>query len=488
MSLRFSSRILLSLTTLSLLLTACGGGGGGDDSGGTTSTDSGTTGSNITTQGVITGFGSVYVNGVRYHTGSSDFTIDDNPGLESDLRLGMVVTVTGTLNDDGTGNASSIVFDNEVQGPVTNLITNPDGQTLTFTVLGITVQVDRVETSFHDISFDTLAEGDLVEASGFYDGSLVLNATYLERKSSFTPGASEVELKGSVSQHGNGEFQLNGIPVMYDPSGAGTLLLDLPNGLSDGMFVEVKGTLDSSGNLQAVRISREDSSSFDDNQSKVSLEGIITDYVDDSNFRISGTLIDASNAVFTPATLTLGNGIKVEAEGPMVNGVLQAITLGARGGDGVEISARVQSVTATGNSLTLNLLNGQVTVHTDSRTRMEDKTDAVDSLSLNDLSSGDFLEVRGLIDGSDRVLLTELRRDDPDDVILQGPVEGFEAHNSITILGVTLFVSPSTRYEDINDNPFSADAFYSGLSVGSLVKMKDSEPGDGTANEVEFEN
>ncbi len=485
MSLRFSSRILLSLTTLSLFLAACGGGGG-DDNGG--STDSGTTGTNITTQGVITGFGSVYVNGVRYHTGSSDFTIDDNPGLESDLRLGMVVTVTGTLNDDGTGNASRIVFDNELQGPVTNLVSNPDGQTRTFTVLGITVQVDRVETSFHDIGFDTLAEGDLVEVSGFYDGSLVLNATYLERKSDFTPGISEVELKGSVSQHGNGQFQLNGVLVMYDPSGASTLLLDLPNGLSDGMFIEVKGTLDGNGDLQAVRISREDSSSFDDNVSKVSLEGIITDYVDDSNFRISGTLIDATNAAFTPATLTLGNGIKVEAEGPMVNGVLQAITLGARGGDGVQISARVQSVSAVNSRLTLNLLNGQVTVHTDNRTRMEDKTDAVDSLSLNDLASGDYLEVRGLIDGNSRILLTELRRDDPDDVILQGPVEHFEAHNSITLLGVTLFVSASTQYKDTNDNPISADAFYSGLSVGSLVKMKDSEPGDGTANEVEFEN
>ena len=287
-------RTVPAIVISTLLLVACGGGGSGGGMSAISSTG-------ITSRGVITGFGSVHVNGVHYKTGSSSFTIDDNPGLESDLQLGIVVTITGTGNDDGTGNAGSIVFDNELQGPIANLVADPDGMTKTFTVLGVTVTVDRVETSFHDITFDTLAAGDLVEVSGFYDGSLVLNASFLERKSAFIPGGSEVELKGTVSNSTTGSFQLNGITVNYDASGVATDLSRLSGGVSDGIFVEVKGTLDGAGEITASRIALEDSG-FDDNLDKLSIEGIITDYVDDSSFMISGTPVDAASASFTPAS------------------------------------------------------------------------------------------------------------------------------------------------------------------------------------------
>ncbi|MES9814432.1 MAG: DUF5666 domain-containing protein [Candidatus Thiodiazotropha sp.] len=221
----------------------------------------------------------------------------------------------------------------------------------------------------------------------------------------------------------------------------------------------------------------------------MSLEGIITDYIDDGNFMISGIVVDASSALFTPPSLTLGNGIKVEAEGPIVNATLQALKIGARGGDNdIEIDAHVGSVSNLDNSITLNLSNGSVTVFVDSRTRMEDKTKAVESLSLSNLGSGDFLEVRGLLDSGNRVILTELRRDNTDDLVLQGPVEDFVANSSVTILRVTLFTSATTQFEDINDSTISADSFYNSLTVGSLVKIKDEEPGDGTADEVEFED
>ncbi|MCG8487165.1 MAG: DUF5666 domain-containing protein [Chromatiales bacterium] len=482
MRLSLSPKILYPLLITCLTLSACGGGGGG---GGSSSSASDST---ITARGAITGFGSIYVNGIRYHTNSAQFTVDDSPGTESDLKLGMVVTVTATLNDDSTGNASSIVFDNELQGPVANLISDADGQTKTFTLLGVSVTVDRVGTSFHDTTFDDLANGDLVEVSGFYDGSLVLNATFLENKERFAVGVSEIELKGTVSNSTVDSFQINGITIHYDPDGISTDLSRLTGTISDGDLVEVKGTLGTNDEIQATRIAHEDDV-LDDSISKVSLEGIITDYVDDSNFRISGRAVDASSAVFTPATLTLANGIKVEAEGPIVEGTLEALTIEARGGgDDIEIDAHVESVTSADNSIVLRLSNASVTIFIDSRTRMEDKTKAVESLSLNDLASGDFVEVRGLLDGNSQVVLTELRRDDTDDLVLQGPVENFVTNSSITILGVTIFTSASTQFEDINDSPISADSFYNSLSVGSLVKIKDDEPGNGTADEVEFED
>ena len=71
-------------------------------------------GSGITSSGTITGFGSVYVNGVKFETSSSTFTIDDNPGIEDLLAVGMRVTVKGTLNADGvSGTATSVSYDDD---------------------------------------------------------------------------------------------------------------------------------------------------------------------------------------------------------------------------------------------------------------------------------------------------------------------------------------------------------------------------------------
>ncbi|MEW8195866.1 MAG: hypothetical protein AB2793_19295 [Candidatus Thiodiazotropha sp.] len=76
MTLRHSQSILYTLLAVGFILSACGGGGGGSSSEDATG---------ITARGVITGFGSVYVNGVRYHTNSTRFTVDDNPVLRAIL-------------------------------------------------------------------------------------------------------------------------------------------------------------------------------------------------------------------------------------------------------------------------------------------------------------------------------------------------------------------------------------------------------------------
>ena len=73
-----------------------------------------------TTNGVITGFGSVIVNGVKFETDATDVdTDDDDQGNEDDLEVGMVVTISGTVDEDGTtGDASEISYDEEIQGPI----------------------------------------------------------------------------------------------------------------------------------------------------------------------------------------------------------------------------------------------------------------------------------------------------------------------------------------------------------------------------------
>ncbi len=78
--------------------------------------------SNRICEGPVATFGSIVVNGVRYDTNSAVFTIDDAPGLQNDLRVGNVVTVQGTIDDNGTtGIAEEVTLDDLVKGPVESI-------------------------------------------------------------------------------------------------------------------------------------------------------------------------------------------------------------------------------------------------------------------------------------------------------------------------------------------------------------------------------
>ena len=142
----------LSISALSLvLLSACGGSGGSDDTGSSSAPDSnppptagiGRTGLAV---GPVTTFGSIVVNGVRYDTTSTEFTVDGAPGSESDLRVGDIVIVSGTVNEDGvTGTANSVIYDDIVTGPVESI----DVAANSLVVMGQIVLV-RSETLFDD--------------------------------------------------------------------------------------------------------------------------------------------------------------------------------------------------------------------------------------------------------------------------------------------------------------------------------------------------
>ena len=92
---------------VALSVAACGGGGGG----GSKQPDGIDRGGRTIASGPITGFGSVWVNGVEYSTTGATITVDDNPGTESDLRVGQFVRVEGTVAAGGTtGTATRVIY------------------------------------------------------------------------------------------------------------------------------------------------------------------------------------------------------------------------------------------------------------------------------------------------------------------------------------------------------------------------------------------
>jgi len=485
-------RLITRALALILLaaLSSCGGGGGD-----VSNLASGIGGTGKVASGSITGFGSIFVNGVEYSIDAASCSVNDSDvtgNCQANLSLGMVVTVEGEVSGT-TGTATRVVFDANIEGPVDSLTTSADGLTRSFSVLGVNVTVDKVGTRFDDsfagFSFGTLAEGNVVELSGFFDAGGTLQATYIRKKAdSALAGTTPVELKGSVSNvtgsgGPGGSFTLNGVVVDIL---AGTDLTEVPGGaVSNGDYVEARGILTGAASMDATRIQVEDPEVGGDGD-RVSIEGLVSGYTGDlGNFQVAGRTVDASAATLQPAGLQLVDGIRVEIEGTIVGTTLVASSIESRGGE-IAIDATVSGVTAT--TLSVDLGDGSVTVEVTSRTTLEDSTDVIEQPSLSDFNVGDFVQIRGFQDATG-VVATEIHRDSPDNVVLQGSVDSFDSSaGSITVLGITFFTDAGTQFRDSSESTVTSSIFYSSLAPGELVRISDILPGDGTADSVDQED
>lgn len=478
----------LLISFLVTALAACGGGGnGGTQPGSNPPPPVGGIGRTGLAVGPITNFGSVVVNGVRYETGNAVFTVNDSAGTQDDLRVGQVVTIKGTIDNNGTtGTANEVNFDDNVKGPIQSI----DLAANQMIVLGQTVLIGA-ETSFDDNisprSLDGLNVGDIVEISGQVDAAGNIVATRVELKPAGTP----FEVHGIVSGLDTANFRFNINALLVDYSAA--TLDNFPGGvISDGDFVEAKGTaLGGAGELLATRVELETPLQGGAAGDRLEIEGFITRFVSAQDFDVGGFPVTTSaSTVFEGGSANdLGLNIKVEAEGDLnSNGVLVATKIDIRRAKAVRATATVDSVSTANSSLVML----GITVTVDALTRLEDKSNAdVRPLTLADLNTGDYLEVRGDESpaGSGRIRATILERDDPDtETILQGFITAV-SDPQFTILGVTIVTNGGTVFRDVNDNVISSTEFFNQAAINSLVKAKgiESSATTITAQEVEFE-
>jgi len=472
---------LSSAILLSLGLVACGGGGGSDSTAGSSS--------NIISSGTITGFGSVYVNGVKFETTNTIFDIEGTTtNDQTNLAIGMVVEVNGTINPDGiTGTATSITFDDDLQGPVANYST--DGVTATFDVLGIPVQIDSKTTYFDPdnggIAIDGITNGQFVELSGFFDANGILIASRIENKNG-SDDDSHVELKGNITGLDGTFFTLKGIPI----DAATARLDDLPNGLRNGIYVEVKGTFDGT-KIIATKVESEEFEYGDNDEFE--MEGYISNFTGGNQFSINGMTVDISNAPkMEPRNMRLANNLQIEVEGRLVNGILIASELKMRSGE-VELQGYISNVDRNNDTfeITLGTNNKVLTIITGIETQLEnDITDFYDATDisnrLRDLREGQFVEVEGYQNEDGSIFAVEVEIKRPDEIEIQGVMDSIQI-DQITVLGVSFGINSRTRFED-DDNYLTQAQFEAAVTAGrSWVEVED-ENNDGIADKIEIES
>ena len=456
---------LFTVIGMGPILTSCG-----SDTGPT----AGIGGTGIT-QGEITAFGSIFVNGIEFETDDSQFEVDGNSTAnQSNLSIGMVVTIKGKINSDGlTGTADSVDYDDEVQGPVAAITGPVDGQR-TISIFNKSVTIDETSTSYKDTNFADIAQNDIVEISGFSTSATGITATFVKKTGTF-PADTEIELRGTISELSTSNFKLAGITIDTDNDTE----IDVPGGnLSDGLFVEVHGDLQSSLTSVLAREIEFEDDDFEDG-SELSLQGVISDFNSIADFEVGSQTVDASTATLSPASAILQDGVQIEVEGEIVGGVLIAEEIELQEGS-VELKAAVSAVDMTNNQMQFQFppTSGSILVTIDNQTQFEDEFSDVQNFSLADISPADFIQVEGFENGSG-VIASEVKRLDPgdEDTQIQGSVSAYSQSTSITILGLTFMFDGNEDYE-----PGGLD---SSITTGDIIELVDeNNPADGIIDKI----
>jgi hypothetical protein len=337
------------------LMSACGG----VDGGGTGLT------ADTSSAGRITGFGSVIVNAVRFDDTQARIVDDDGAShVRSDLKLGMVVEVeAGDVQGAGTASASGVArkiqFGNEIVGPVESV----DTATGRLVVLGQAVQVDA-DTLFGSYARGLLdvAAPDLVEVFAFYDPvTAVYTATRIERQTTLTA----FKLRGRIAALERDRFTIGGAVIDYSAI-VPPALPKLANGLSVRVSLQTSPV---AGRWVATTVHASQRSLPE--ASRAELEGFISGFVSSASFQVGGVPVDASGPGVSwrhGSVNQLADGVRVDVEGDMRNGVLVARKVDfkkAGGGDNeFELHGAVESVDAATQSFVLR----GVTVVYDART------------------------------------------------------------------------------------------------------------------------
>ncbi len=461
------------LVITALALAACGGGGSSQPS-----TRTGVTRGAITAKSA----GALTVNGVQLSTASAAVRIDDTVHPESDLKKGMVVTVHGTF-DDRSGDAAEIEMEHGVEGQIEDLVGDD------VIVGGQVVHVDG-STEIGLSVGNPLAIGSVVAVSGVPDDHGGLRASRIDdspRASGPAAGKDDLDIRGFVSNASGTSFQLRLSPDAAGYYVVNASALALP---ANGAFVEVRsagpaapGTPPVLGTITATAVQVEDRFGAPE----VEIEGIVTSG-DSAQFVVDGQTIrtDGGTRWELGAPADLVAGVKVEVEGSVTGGILQASRVSFRAG--VRVTASLENVSWNGASGSATILGIAVELPSFAR---------YDATPANGLR----VELRASPDAAGTGLVasrvTPNTSGNTSRVFLRAVVSAKSSANpaapTFTVFGLTVTTSGATFHASDGQTAMSAADFTAAVEPGrTVIKARAASVADVSgstfaAEEVELE-
>ncbi len=395
-------RALVALLAATVLAVGCGGGAAPDSGVG-----AGGTGAPLSfSQGPITGFGSIIVNGVHFDDSGASVVDDDGNALSNaqSLRLGTVVDVQGGVVTNGATAATAIHVHVDLVGPVTTAF---DATSNRLAVLG---QPVRVVSSTALDGFTggaaSIPVGSVVAVSSLYDKA---TGVYVATRIDPVPGAARFAIRGTPTAVDTtaDTFTIGSAVFSYGS-------LAPPASLAAGQLIRavLSTAVDSQGRWVATAFGQALPALPDGRRG--GLEGVVNSVTDAAHFVVNGVSVDATGASVTPAGSTIGVQSRVELQGTIVAGVLVATSVqvdasndgsddhgGPGGGDRFQIIGAILALDTAHQTLTMR---GPTTVSY--------ATASFASGAVTDLAVGQAIEVRGNLsaDGS-QVIATQIKFD-----------------------------------------------------------------------------
>jgi hypothetical protein len=420
----------------------------------------------VVTNGVITGIGSVYVNGERYDTDAASVTMDDRPGDLLQLKVGQYVELKGHEHTDGAHDADVIRYHNVLEGPITSV----DAVAGSFVAMGQAVRVS-LDTVFGDdsvpASLEGLEVGDVVEVSGVVPVDGLIDATRIDIK----PDGGPYDVSGYVTSVSLAvrRFNVNALLVDYSAANMEDFSTGVP---AVGDLVKVTGFMFLvDGALVATHVElRSDDYLAAGPGDVVEVEGPVADFTSVTDFTV------ARWDVTTTATTTYEHGTAGDvADGVLVmvkglanaDGLLVAHKVAFKEVSTIRIVAQLEALSLDGH---LTLLGVGVAV-TDTTVFQDMSALDLREFDLGDVAVGNWLDVRGYEEpaGSGAVVATHVVRIDPASIVrMRGPFRD-PARPSFDILSVPVATSDATRFVLEGNVRITADEFFA-QAPGELVE------------------
>lgn len=421
--------------------------------------------------GPITGFGSIFVNGVEFDTKGAAITIDGKPAVEGDLRKGMVVTVQGTI-DGETGVGAAVIVESSVRGPVDEDVTDANARTVQ--VLGQTIHVDDTvvlenlgDEEGDPIPFrlNDLKKNTIVSVSGLVKSNGTIAATRIEL---FDTAPTVNRVQGLIENVNTTleTFEIGELRVDYSAAD----LSGLPGGVpANGLLVTVEGQLSDGADRELLADKVEPLDLGLLNVKRAEVSGFVTKDNNAPNEFTMGNL-----AVRTDSVALFAGGsaseilvkTKLEVEGELVNGVLIADKVTFL--DNITLESDADTVSISEGFVTLVGLPGIIV-------NVDELTGFTNAASLNDISPGDHLHIRGRVNTTGALVATQLRKELPTpNVILQAAVDtAIDPH--VVIRGVTIDTTGFTdeQFKGLDELAIGRAAFFdpsTGAAPGVLVR------------------
>ncbi len=367
----------LLLVFLCLFLSACGG-----------TSANGVGGTGITS-GRVTGFGSMFVNGVKFDTDNAVFIRDGvSSKQQEDFNTGEIVSIKGTVNEGRkTGVATEVTFTDTLEGTVTSAPTENSIE-----ILGQNVITNNL-TVFHDFNkLSDLQLGNIVEISGFSSQENITASSIRLVDASFTTG-SILEVEGNISALDSDSltFDINGLTVNYDNA---VFSETSETNIANGDFVIVSSDQDIVGDiLIATNITSVNNNLLPNTYYEI--EGFITEFNSTTDFEL-----DYENSITTNSDTVVTNGslndLKLDqliiaigttdANGVLITDEIRFIESSST----LSIEANIETIDIDNSSL---VVLGQ-TINVDSFTLIsDDTTEDFSEFNLSQLAVGDSVFV-----------------------------------------------------------------------------------------------